>query len=250
MSQQKVKTILDDQKFKLTAKPLESGARPPSLQLGTYLNNPQITVFPNHDNGSGCSVINAGLDVNTFGMVLKSLEYLIALQGEDQIEIENKRDIPKEKRTDPKVTKQVVSKIQMGKEADGKVWISVLDNLKPNAPKIRFYFGINYYHTIRSKSGLTPGQFSQMQAAAWVQNAHTFMSGILLDNPNAEIDRAALAEKFGNKGGGYGGNKGGNGGGYAKKSYGGNSGGNGGSGGGAPADEGFGGNFDDDGGDW
>lgn len=248
MSQQKVKTILDDQKFKLTAKPIESGARPPTLQLATYFNNPQLTVFPNHDNGSGCTVINAGLDINTFGMVLKNLEYLIALQGEDQIEIENKRDIPKEKRTDPKVTKQVVSKIQMGKDPDGKVWISVLDNVKPNAPKIRFYFGINFYHTIRSKSGLTPGQFSQMQAAAWVQNAHTFMAGILLNNPNAEIDRAAIAEKFGNKGGGYGGNKGGNNYGGGKKSYGGNSNSN--SGGAEPADDGFGGNFDDDDGDW
>ena len=46
MSQQKVKTILDDQKFKLTAKPIESGARPPTLQLATYFNNPQLTVFP------------------------------------------------------------------------------------------------------------------------------------------------------------------------------------------------------------
>ena len=249
MTQQKVKTILDDQKFKLTAKPIESGARPPTLQLGTYFNNPQITVFPNHDNGSGVSVIGAGLDINTFGLVLKSLEYLITLQGEDQIEIENKRDIPKEKRTDPKVTKQVVSKIQMGKEADGKVWISVLDNVKPNAPKIRFYFGINYYHTIRSKSGLTPGQFSQMQAAAWVHTAHTFMSGILLNNPNAEIDRAAIAEKFGNKGGGYGGNKNSSYGG-GKKSYGNSNSGGGTGGGAAPADEGFGGSFDDDDGDW
>lgn len=240
--QQKVKTILDDNKFKLTAKPIEQGARPPTLQLGTYFNNPQLTVFTNHDNGSGVSVIGAGFDINTFGLVLAGIEYLCGIENEDQIEIENKRDIPRDKRTDPKVTKEVVSKVQLGRDADGKIWISILDNKKPNAPKIRFYFQVNYYHTIRSKSGLTPGQFSQMQARAWVKNAHTFMSGILLDNPNAEIDRAAIAAKFG------GGNKGGNSyGGGQKKSYGNNNSG----GGAAPADDdGFGGKFDEAGDDW
>lgn len=244
---QKVKTILDDNKFKLTAKPIESGARPPTFQLGTYFNNPQLTVYPNHDNGSGCTWISAGMDVHSFAFLLQLLREMANNPngGECQHEIENKRDIPKEKRTDPKVTKQVVSKTQIGRDADGKLWISVLDNLKPNAPKIRFYFALNYFHSVRSKPTMSPGEYSRIHCLGWVANAETYMAGILLNNPNAEADRAQIAAKFGgNSGGGGKGNYGGG----QKKSYGNNS--NSGGGGAAPVDEGFGGNFDGDDEDW
>ena len=53
MTTPKIKTIFDDQKLKLTAKPIEQGARPPTFQVSTYRNNPQFTVYTNHDNGSG-----------------------------------------------------------------------------------------------------------------------------------------------------------------------------------------------------
>lgn len=218
MTTEKTKTILDDNKFKLTAKPIESGARPPTFQLGTYLNNPQFIVYPNHDNGSGVTWISAGMDVNTFGLVLQTLEHLAtnAANGE-QVEIENKKDIPKEKRSDPKVTKVVATKTQLGRDDEGRIWISVLDNVKPNAPKIRFYFNVNYYHSFRSKNGLSAGQISQMQCLAWVSNAKAFMHGILLNNPNAAIDAANAKSKWG----GGNSNKGGNNNSYQKNNNGG-----------------------------
>ena len=92
---------------------------------------------------------------------------------------------------------------------------------------------------------MSPGEYSRIHCLGWVANAETYMAGILLNNPNAEADRAQIAAKFGgNSGGGGKGNYGGG----QKKSYGNNS--NSGGGGAAPADEGFGGNFDDDDGDW
>ena len=60
MTTPKVKTIFDDQKLKLTAKPIEQGARPPTFQVSTYRNNPQFTVYTNHDNGSGVTWISDG----------------------------------------------------------------------------------------------------------------------------------------------------------------------------------------------
>jgi hypothetical protein len=207
----KIKTILDDVKFKLTAKPIENGARPPTLQLSTYINNPQLVVYPNHDNGSGVTWINAGMDVNTFSFLLEVIEFLASplCKNGEQIEIENKRDIPKEKRQDPKVTKQVVTKTQVGRDDEGCIWISVQDTVKANAPKIRFYFNVNYYHAVRSKLGLTRADFSQFQARAWVRNARLFMSGILLNNPNATADLEEARAKFGGNKGGYNSNKGG-----------------------------------------
>lgn len=222
MTQQKIKTIFDDVKLKMTAKPIEQGARPPTLQLGTYRNNPQFVVYPNHDNGSGVTWITAAMNMGTFSWVLQGIIYLVDnVEGEETFSIDNKKDIPKEKRTDPKITKQVVSKTMVGREADGRIWISIQDNTKPNAPKIRFYFGIDYYHSVSSKNGtFTPAVQSQIQAKAWATQMSALMYGLSLNNPNAEIDAANAQAGWqnkkggGNGGGGY--NKGGNGGGYNK----------------------------------
>ncbi len=244
MTTPKIKTIFDDQKLKLTAKPIEQGARPPTFQVSTYRNNPQFTVYTNHDNGSGVTWISAGMDAGTFWYALEAIKHLaVNGGGGDVVEIENKRDIPKEKRQDPKVKYEVVSKTMIGRDDDGKIWISVQDQKKANAPKIRFYFQVNYYHNVRWKSNLTPGQISQQYALAWVDMVSKLMGGLLLNNPNAAIDtenaQAAWRDK-GGQGGGY--NKGGNGGGYNK---GGNNGG--GNGGSASSGDGFGGDsFGDD----
>ncbi len=212
---QKVKTIFDDQKTKLTAKPIESGARPPTLQTSTYRNNPQFTVFTNHDNGSGVTFINAAFDIYTWRSILQDIVFLTteACPRGEIIKWDNKKDIPKEKRTDPKVTKQVASVVQLGKDEEGRIWISVQDPNKANAPKIRFYFGTNYYHATSSKMGTVTPQYQSINAAlAWVKVNHDLMMVLLNNNPNAAIDaqnaQAAWKDKGGN--GGWSSNKGGN----------------------------------------
>lgn len=241
MTTPKVKTIFDDQKLKLTAKPLEQGARPPTFQVGTYRNNPQFTVYTNHDNGSGVTWISAGMDAGTFWYALESILALANGAGPDMVEIENKRDIPKEKRQDPKVKYEVVSKTMIGRDEDGKIWISVQDQKKANAPKVRFYFQVNYYHNVRWKSGLTPGQQSQQYARAWVDMVSKLMGGLLLNNPNAAIDAENAQSAWQNKGG--------NGGGYSKGGNNNNNrgGGNNNSSGAGTSGDGFGGGgFSDD----
>lgn len=209
--QQKVKTIFDDQKTKLTAKPIESGARPPTLQSSTYRNNPQLTVFTNHDNGSGVTWLNAAFDVYSYKSLLQDILFLCSEQcprGEVII-WENKKDIPKEKRTDPKVTKQVASVVQLGKDEEGRIWISVQDPNKANAPKIRFYFGTNYYHAVKSKMGSVTAEYQSINAArAWVEVNQALMMNLLSDNPNAAIDAQNAQANWkgksgGNAGGGY-----------------------------------------------
>lgn len=247
MTQQKIKTIFDDQKLKMTAKPIEQGARPPTFQLGTYRNNPQFTVYTNHDNGSGVTWMSAGMDMSTFNFVIELIRQLATNGPNGEVyEIENKRDIPKEKRTDPKVTKQVASKTLVGRDDDGKIWISVQDPNKPNAPKIRFYFGLNYYHSIRSKQSIDAGRISQIQATAWCDQSQLLMANLVMDNPNAAIDAANAQAGWQNKSGGNGGgNRGGNGGGgYNNNNNGGGNGGN--KGGGATSGDGFGGDTFED----
>lgn len=245
MTQQKIKTIFDDQKLKMTAKPIEQGARPPTFQLGTYRNNPQFTVYTNHDNGSGVTWMSAGMDMSTFNFVIELIRQLATNGPNGEVyEIENKRDIPKEKRSDPKVTKQVASKTLVGRDDDGKIWISVQDPNKPNAPKIRFYFGLNYYHSIRSKQSIDAGRISQIQAIAWCDQSQLLMANLVMDNPNAAIDAANAQAGWQNKGGGNGGggNRGGNGGG----GYNNNNNGGGNKGGGATSGDGFGGDTFED----
>ena len=246
MTQQKIKTIFDDQKLKMTAKPIEQGARPPTFQLGTYRNNPQFTVYTNHDNGSGVTWMSAGMDMSTFNFVIELIRQLATNGPNGEVyEIENKRDIPKEKRTDPKVTKQVASKTLVGRDDDGKIWISVQDPNKPNAPKIRFYFGLNYYHSIRSKQSIDAGRISQIQATAWCDQSQLLMANLVMDNPNAAIDAANAQAGWQNKSGGNGGgNRGGNGGGGYNNNNGGGNGGN--KGGGATSGDGFGGDTFED----
>lgn len=134
-------SILDERKLNLTARPLEKGAQPPTLKVGIYRNNPNITVFTNVNNGSGVTSIRAGMDAITFSTIIEIIRYLARDDTPpNQAEIENKKPIPKEQRTDPSVKLSVASKTKIGKDDDGRIWIAILDPNVQNAPRIQFYF--------------------------------------------------------------------------------------------------------------
>ena len=129
-------TILDERKLNLTAAPLQKGAKPPAMKVGIFRNNPQFTVFPNCDNGSGVSLISAGMNFHTFIQAMDLVIYLAQPSTPvDTFRITNNQPIKKEDRTDPNVRQKTVSETLIGKDEDGRMWICVLDRVNNNAPK-------------------------------------------------------------------------------------------------------------------
>lgn len=150
-------SFLNDFKLRLTAKPLAQGAKPPAFVISIYRNNPQFTVFTGHDNGSGLTMISAGMDIFTFRTVMLSLKELAINQtlGACKFRIDNKKPIPKEQRTDPKVRLKVTSETWIGKDEDGKCWVSLVSTENEQAPKIKFYIGTDYYHSYNANSDVS-----------------------------------------------------------------------------------------------
>lgn len=150
----KAPSFLSDFKLKLSAKPLAQGAKPPAFVIGIYRNNPQFTVFTGHDNGSGLTMISAGMDIFTFRTVMLSLRELATNQsiGACKFRVDNKKPIPKEERTDPKIKLKTTSETWIGKDEDGKCWMSLVSTENEQAPKIKFYIGSDYYHTYNANA--------------------------------------------------------------------------------------------------
>lgn len=214
MATDRIKTIFDDTKMRLTARPVEQGCRPPQLAFGTYQYNPQLTVFTNCDNGSGVTIIGAGYNPATFFELLDKIEFL-ATEGVAgmQMECATLTEIPKEKRTDPKQKLEATKLTQIGRDENDCIWISIQDAKNSAAPKIRFTFQKDYYHNWKYKNIQNDKSTQSRDAAiAWVRMMRAMVGPFMVNNPNAATDaenaKQRWLEKNGNKGG-YG-NKGGN----------------------------------------
>lgn len=193
------KTVLDEYKLRITTKPLATGAKPPALVVNVYRNNPQITVFTGHDNGSGITRITAGMDPKTFCMLIASVLHFSNPQTPaGKLKIENKKPIPKEQRTDPKVKNQVVTETLIGKDEDGRVWIAIQDAKNAQAPKIQFYFGMDYYHAAKATDG--EGLVSQLAAQGWANLFQTLVLQVLVDN-GVDPQNQGTTSNYQNKGG-------------------------------------------------
>lgn len=235
------KTILEDPKLRLTARPLVPGSKPPSLHLGFWNNNPQLVVYPNADpNNSNTSVISAHMDMPTLGFLEKLLRHVVTdAKPGSKFTVANKRDIPKEKRTDPKVTKEIVSETLLGKDEDGRIWIAVNSKLKSNAPKVKFFFQLPLYHDCmgNEQADLSPALKSQLSALAWCDLMHSISTQYLM---NKNVDFTPPENKPANNSYSGGGNKGG----YQQRNN------NSGSAGSATSSGGYSGAVEADGDDW
>lgn len=176
---QKRTTILNEFKLRMTTKPLAQGAKPPALVVNVYRNNPQITVFTGHDNGSGITMLSAGMDVDMFSTLIEWVRhYANPETPPGKIKVENKKPVPKEERTDPKQRLKVSTETWVGKDEDGKLWISIVSAENASAPKIQFYFGQNYYHTVRTKE--PESMNSIMAARGWCNTFTHLVFGVLV----------------------------------------------------------------------
>lgn len=201
------KTALDEYKLRLIAKPLVAGAKPPMLSVGVYRNNPQITVFPGHDAGTGVKVISAGMDLRTFNVFLETVRRLAQKEHPPaKIKFDNSKQIPKEQRSDPKVRNKLSTELFIGKDEDGKMWISVTSAENQSAPKVKFYFGMDYYHKLKAVGvELSEGDISALNAVAWVNMFDKLVHGVILSNgqdPRNTGESSSSNSGYGNKSGG------------------------------------------------
>lgn len=239
------KNALDNKKLGMRA-PNATGQYA-SLQWSLVSNNPRITVFTNDPNDTkDYGKIVAALDAPTFfaflGAIKKAIDTPLDAKFE-QVIIENSNFIfPGGKRSEKPV---VVSRLIVGRDDDGTIWVSVTAQGRPN---IKFPFTSPEFHSLIKKNGdkLEQGEVSRIYASAY----HSMLSGVMavcLVNLYVEPP-----PKDGNQRGGGGGgfNRGGGGGGGNRGNYsggGGNGGGNsgGGSSGGSSGGAGGGDDFDD-----
>lgn len=220
---QRKKHILDDRKMTLTAEGVNGGTRP-TLRITVVGNNPRFIVYTNVPNDKDNGKIQAELDGHAFYTVLQALQLVIDGKH-DRLIMENKNfswfggkksDAP-----------SVQSKIVVGKDKDGCLYMSVLSK-DQERPKIKFIFGLSWFHELIGPNGpVPPAEISVLAAKAWME-----MAGELVSN----VMTAEYVEPEKKDGGGQGGGSGGGGGGY----------GNYGGGGGGSAPKAGSSDFDDD----
>ena len=163
------KTILDHSKLSLMAPKQNNGAYPAKHKVQTYNNNVQLTVFSGVTSAKNSGVISAGMDPRTFYMLIAMIRRLINVpaNGQNQVyEIENHTGQGKDK--------AIKNKTLIGKDAEGMMFISVVD-LDDSMPKVKFTFNADYYHKINA-NGFDKATISCIAAEAWADMFSAIMA--------------------------------------------------------------------------
>lgn len=202
------KHYMDDAKLRLSAEPVSGSQKRPSLTVTVINNNPRIDVYTNLEGDKANGVIHAKMDAPTFFIFLQQLEALLDDVPKTQYFIKNKR--PGENRGEQVVESTTV----IGKDEEGKAYISIIA-ADGDRPKIKFYFGVSYFHQLSAGNGrkLTDAEVSVIAARAWVRMMGTIIGNVLTDNYVEPEARPRKEGGGGNwkSGGGGGGWKGGGG---------------------------------------
>lgn len=235
------KHALDNRKLSMSA-PAPGGKGFARLDWGLFANNPRVTVYTNdpqdaqNDNGK----ISANLDTPTFYAFLYKFNQVTLGPNDTHDKVPCKNfTFYGGKRSD---APELVSELYFGKDADGRVWVSVIDAKKQNRPKIRFYFGTSDFHQfIHSKTGepYTAGEQSVAYAMGYWDvlgriMAHLQVTEYKEPEPKPDGNRERGGGQYGGRPGGGGGGGGNYGGGGNRGNYGGG-GGQGGQGGSQPS---------------
>lgn len=210
------KTAFNEYKMRLKGPMQEGGKFPPNLSVSVIRNQPRIDVFTEVPNDKNNGKITAAMDALTFFALLEALKLVIDGEPDQQLKVPNMSGPPQ--------NKFLASTTLVGKDKEGRVYISVVAKERP---MIKFVFSPSDYHPgMIRKDGveLDEAELSVIYARAW-RRLMTELTPNVLDSyyevPEPR-NKGGGGGNF-NKGSGY--NKGGNGGGYN----------NGGGGGGSPA---------------
>lgn len=217
---QREKNVLDDSKLKLWTDALPNGEGKPSFSLYVAGNNPRIDVYTNLPGDKDDGKIRAEIDIVIAGEIFQTIEdYANNIEQNPQVTWENSGKGWDRANNRPTKDMMVKSKIVVGKDKEGRIYIAVLA-ADPDRPKIKFHFGNNLFRKVFAGNNekASDAMVSRMTALAW-----TGMQKILLPTVLANTyvfkSKADQQNGRGNQGGGnY--NRGGNGGGN-NRNYGG-----------------------------
>ncbi len=154
--------------------------KPSILSWGCWNGNPRITVSTNieSDKVNRSGMINAAFNPETFYALLDLLEEVANSPNEltYRVDCKTTSELPEGGRSEP----FVASFVMLGKDSEGKVWISVLAE---NRPKIKFIFTISNFHTIheKGKGPISEELASKLQAKATVRLLRNAYYKLVLD---------------------------------------------------------------------
>lgn len=231
------KNGLDNRKLALSTPTPGAQGKFARLDWSIVNANPRVTVYTNdpNDPGEGGRIAGA-FDIVGFITWIEKFNWVIsdAPNGyKDKVSLKNFRYFGPGKKSE---RPEVISELWFGKDEQGVCWISLLDALKRERPKIKFEFANNDWYEWHHGDG-TP--YSKGEISAAFARGYTKLLPLMMSHM-ATVDYTPPEPKQppgggqgggggyggGNRGGGYGG--GGGGGGYG-------GGGNRGGGGDAPA---------------
>ena len=178
---QRVKNALDNKKLTMyEACPTTTGkGKFSSLTWGLYSNNPRVTVYTNdpEDNTerNNYGKISANLDMPVFFSFLQKLQAAINAPGEFKEHVSNLNHTFFGGKRSPEPVE--VSELWAGKTADGRVWISVIDKINKNRPRIQFFFKKAQYHNFIHADG-TPLSDAENSVLA-AQSMHNLLSQMM-----------------------------------------------------------------------
>lgn len=149
--------------YNLKAEPVD-GTKMSRLLFSDRNGFPRITVFYGNENKN----IYAPMDIAS---MLILLDDIIAITNEPN---DTKRAVTcrhlRRDNYDPKISEIYdVSTIMYGKDSEGVIWISLIDRVKPESPKIQFKFTFSDYISLIGNDGQEisdKGKLSQILARA------------------------------------------------------------------------------------
>ena len=201
----RVKTPLDNPKLKLSAPCPVDQSKKSNLVWGIYEGNPRISVYIGDPEGKK---VEAKIDAVVFESFLQLIEKATTEVPDWKTHIDNMNYVwfGGKKSDSP----ELVSRLSVGKEKDGHIWISVTDKV---APKVRFFFVNPDMHSFVHGDGTpyTPGETSAMFAKSMVDILRRTMNDLFIKAwPEVEAAQKKRNEEMQAKRNG-GGNSGGNG---------------------------------------
>lgn len=210
---QRTKSILEDIGLRLTADALPQGTGKCTLKFyQTGRNRIRADMYPNLPSQQNNGLIRADIGFGEFYAILQWVQYLADSSvpaGAYQIAHEDFTFFNKKRSDAP----QLIHRTVIGKEEDGRIYISVLSPANDSA-KVKFYFEHPHLCTIKALGGtptITPAVLSARSALAWV----SAMTGLIPDIITAAwVDKSQQNQGGGNNGGGNNGGNRNNGGGY------------------------------------
>lgn len=162
------KTALNEFRLSLRGPKPENGGKEATMRVSVIKNSPRIDVFTNVEGDNG--PISAPMDAFTFFALLEKLREIIDGGEDTQVKITNKTGAPGKQ--------TVLSTTVLGKDKDGRVYISIIAQ---NRPKIKFLFLPTDWHHLAHKDGtpLSERELTELYAKAWCRLFEQLVPNVL-----------------------------------------------------------------------